>query len=301
MTTSTAPSLDQSPAPPAPRCQPATGGWHLAEWASELAGTALLVFAGLSAVVFNFYPGSPAAAAIPSHSLRLLVTGLLFAGAGGLVAISPLGRRSGAHLNPAVTVAFACIDHVHPHDLCGYVGAQFAGALGGATLLRLVWGPKAGAVGYGVTQPGPHTSVAAVFGLEAAMSAALVLTIFAFVSSPRTARWTPAAVWILVAVLVWQAAPVTGTSLNPARSVGPAVVAPNLEDLWIYVLAPVLGAGAAALGWRAVSRRILTAKLFHDPAYRSTLRTALPARPPASTVAASADRRPDKPAARPAS
>lgn len=271
--------------------QAAVGGWHWAEWAAELAGTALLVFGGLSAVVFDFYPGSPVSELIPSHSWRLLLTGLLFAGTGSAVAVSPLGRRSGAHLNPAVTVAFACTRHVHPHDLGGYVAAQFAGALGGAALLRSVWGSRAAAVGYGVTQPGPHTTIGQAVGLEAAMTAALVLTIFAFVSSPTTARWTPLAVWIVVAILVWKGAPATGTSLNPARSLGPAVVAGDYHDLWLYLSAPLVGAGGAALAWWPVPRNALTAKLFHDPSYPSTLGTALPAAPPRGT-------RPGRPARR---
>lgn len=271
------------PRPPLPGPQPTVGGWHLGEWASELIGTAALVFGGLSAVVLDFYPGSPVAGLVPSPSLRLLLTGALFAGIGSLVAISPLGRRSGAHLNPAVTFAFTCTKHVHPHDLCGYVVAQLGGGLAGAGLLRLMWGSRAGALGYGVTQPGAHTGVAAALGLEAVMTAALVLTIFAFVSSPRTTRWTPAGVWMVVAVLVWKGAPATGTSLNPARSLGPAIVASNYHHLWIYLLGPILGGIAGAGIWWPLPRRTLTAKLFHDPSYRCTLRTALPARPPART------------------
>src|SRR5256885_13482233 len=85
---------------PAP--QPARGGVHLVEWASELVGTAFLLLGGLSAVALDFGPGSPAAAALPSRSARLLLTGVLFAGTGGLVAVSPLGRRSGGPINPAV-------------------------------------------------------------------------------------------------------------------------------------------------------------------------------------------------------
>ena len=91
----------------------------MAEWLAELAGTAILVLVGVSAICLNFGPSSPVARAIPSSSARLLLTGLIFAGTGSLVAISPLGRRSGAHLNPAVTLAFWIRGHVHPHDLIG--------------------------------------------------------------------------------------------------------------------------------------------------------------------------------------
>ncbi len=82
------------------RGQEPFGGWHWAEWSCELVGTAVLLIGGLSAVCLDFGPHSPTARLVPDHSARLLITGLLFAGTGSLVAVSPLGRRSGAHLNP---------------------------------------------------------------------------------------------------------------------------------------------------------------------------------------------------------
>lgn len=260
--------------------QPKSSGWHLAEWACELIGTATLVFVGLSAVVYDFSAGSPVARLIPSASGRLLLTGSVFAGAGSLFAITPLGRRSGAHINPAVTLAFWCTGHVHRGDLGGYVVGQLLGGLVGAGALRLAWGARGAQVGYGVTQPGPHTTQVAAVGLEALMTAALVLTIFAFVASPRTARWTPLAVWVVVALLVWRGAPHTGTSLNPARSLGPAVVSSKYHALWVYAAGPLTGALAAFAIWSALPRwQVLTAKLFHDPRYPSVVRTDLPAMP----------------------
>ncbi len=215
---------------------------------------------------------------MPSHSARLLLTGAIFAGFGSLVAISPLGRRSGAHLNPAVTLAFWLERHLHPHDLAGYLTSQSLGAILGAALLRAAWGSRAASVDYGVTEPGRGLNDLEAAGIEALMSAILVLTIFAFVSSPRTARWTPLAVWIAVAVLVWQGAPYTGTSLNPARSLGPALLADHWHDYWAYLLGPLSGAALAAASWTLVPRETLTAKLFHDRHYPSTLGSQLPAR-----------------------
>ena len=257
----------------------AKGGWHLVEWSCELVGTALLVFLGLSAVVFDFGAGSPLARVLPSVSWRLLVTGTLFAASGALVTVSPLGRRSGAHLNPAVTAAFWLERHLHRHDLAGYLAGQVAGALAGAGLLRVVWGARAASVDYGRTLPGPGVGPAEAVVIEAAMTAALVLVIFSFVSSPRTARWTPWAALVLVAVEVWRGAPYTGTSLNPARSLGPAVVAGVAGQLWIYFAGPLAGAVLAVGTWKAVPRVTLTAKLFHDPRYPSVFRSVLPVRP----------------------
>jgi aquaporin Z len=255
---------------------PPQPGLHLVEWSCELVGTAILVLGGLSAVVADFGPGSRVARLVPSHSWRLLITGVVFAGFGSLVAVSPLGRRSGAHLNPALSFAFWCERHLHLHDLAGYIAAQCLGALLGAGLLRLAWQSRAAGVDYGVTRPGGGLDSLEAAGVEALMTGLLVLVIFAFVSSTRTARLTPLAVWIVVAVLVWQGAPYTGTSLNPARSLGPALVAGHWADYWVYLLGPLTGAAAAVGCWTLVPRVTLTAKLFHDSRYPSTLGSHLP-------------------------
>ena len=249
----------------------ARGGIHLTEWACEFVGTALLLLGGLSAVALDFGTASPVAAAIPSESLRLLLTGALFAAAGSLVAISPLGRTSGGHINPAVTFAFWMTRHVHPHDLAGYVGAQVLGALLGVAVWRVLWGPVADSVMRGTTLPGAGVSAPEAVVIEALMTALLVVGIFAMLTSQRTMRWTPLTVWAIVTILVWQAAPLTGTSLNPARSLAPALLGGDLASLWVYLIGPLLGAAAAAAGWRVVGRRPLTAKLFHDPRYRCVL------------------------------
>lgn len=235
---------------------------------------------GLSAVALNFGRHSPVASVVGSHSVRLLLTGLLFAGCGSLVAISPLGRLSGAHLNPAVTLAFGVLGRVSRHDLVGYIAAQLVGALGGALAFHLLWSSEAVSVGGGVTHP--TVSHAGAICLEAAMTALVVMTILFFVSRAELARWTPLALWPLIATFVWQVADYTGTSLNPARSAGPAIAFGDLRDLWLYFLAPPLGALTVALLWsrRHPSKHPKTAKLFHDPRYPSSLMSELPAMAP---------------------
>jgi aquaporin Z len=253
------------------------GGWHWAEWLCELVGTALLLVGGLSAICLDFAPGSPVASVVPDHSTRLLITGLLFAGTGSLVAVSPLGRRSGAHLNPSVTLAFWRRGHLHRHDLAGYIVAQVAGAFAGTALVKWWWGAKATAVHLGVTQPGHGIGAAGAAGIEALMTLLLVGGILLMVSSAKTARYTPLLVWILVAVLVWQGAPWTGTSLNPARSLAPAQLLPELAHLWVYVVGPLAGALLAVQAYGTfTSLETRTAKLYHDPRYSSTMATTLP-------------------------
>jgi aquaporin Z len=256
--------------------QPAAKGWHPVEWGCELAGTAILLLGGLSAVCLDFGAHSPVASIVPSHYWRLLITGLLFATTGSLVTISPLGRRSGAHLNPAVTLAFWLRHHVHPHDLAGYIVAQCVGALIGTALVRLLWGATATSVSLGVTQPGRGLSAGEAAAVETLMTAILIGTILGMVSSKRTARWTPLVLVPVIATLVWQGAPYTGTSLNPARSLAPALELPNLHDIWVYLLGPSLGAVLAVAVFELIpSVDTLTAKLFHDSRYPSVLATQL--------------------------
>jgi len=112
--------------------------------------------------------------------------------------------------------------------------------------------------------------------VEAAMTALLVLVIL-LMTSGRAARWTPLVLWPLIAALVWQGAPYSGTSLNPARSLGPALLAPQLRPYWIYVVGPLAGGALAVAAFGLwPKRRVLTPKLFHDPAYPSTMASSLP-------------------------
>src|SRR5579864_6882573 len=101
---------------------------HWREWMAELGGTGLIIVGGLGAVPLDFGSHSPIAPLLPSHSLRLLLTGALFAGTGSLIAISPLGRISGAHINPAVSLAFWLSGKMHHHDVVLYMAAQCVGA-----------------------------------------------------------------------------------------------------------------------------------------------------------------------------
>jgi aquaporin Z len=253
-----------------------TASWwkelHWSEYGAEFLGTAFLILAGLSAVVFDFGKGLPPAALLPDASLRRLITGLLFAGSGSLVAISPFGRLSGAHINPSVSLAFWVHGKMHHHDVLGYIISQFLGAIAGEALLVLLWGKYARSVMDGMTLPGAGYALWEVFVAELALTCLLVLTIFLFVSSQRLMRWTPLITWLLVASMVWLEAPISGTSLNPARSLAPALFAWLWTDQWLYWIAPPLGALLAVGLFRLVSageRDVMTGKLFHVPYYRS--------------------------------
>ncbi|MFL5667522.1 MAG: MIP/aquaporin family protein [Ktedonobacteraceae bacterium] len=249
--------------------------FHWPEYGAELLGTAFLLFAGLSAVILDFGTDSPVAHILPDKGARLLLTGLLFAGSGSLVAISPLGKLSGGHINPAVSLALWMQGKMHHFDLGGYMLGQFLGAILGSLLLVIVWGARAASVGYGATVPGAGFPLWIVFLAEVCMTFLLVIFIFHFVSSHRLMRWTPLMVWILVALMVWLESPISGTSLNPARSIGPSMVSGIWHDQWIYLLAPLIGALLAVAAFRLLmsgERDVLTGKLFHVSHYRSVFK-----------------------------
>ena len=245
---------------------------HWAEYTAELIGSLFNILVGLSAVVFDFGQGLPMEHLIPNHSIRLLITGLIYSGSGALFAISPLGKLSGAHINPSVTLAFWVHGKMHRQDAVGYIIAQFLGSTLGAILLVLVWGKYAGSVNNGMTLPGAGYALWFVFLAEVFMTFLLVLSIFLFVSNDRLMRWTPLMTWLLVAAMVWLGAPISGTSLNSARSIGPALVTGLWTDQWLYCIAPPLGALLAVAMFRRLSmgkRDVLSCKLFHVPHYRN--------------------------------
>ena len=263
--------------PPAPKGK--SPGWHPVDWGCEFIGTAFQLFVGFGAVAVFESTRSPLRSALPAGA-RLVLIGVCFGLLAAAVAISPVGRRSGAHLNPAVTFGFFLRGHTSGRDSLGFAGAQTAGALVAAAGFSAAWGGWAATVHTARTQPTTGMSGWGTAGIEAALTCGLLLTVFTMVSSARTARWTPAVVTGVLAGLIWAGAPYTGASMNPSRTVGPDVVTAYFPSLWSYLVGPMAGAAAAAGIYALASsqRRTLTAKLFHDSGYPSVHASDLPAR-----------------------
>lgn len=240
---------------------------NLSAYACEFFGTALMLFIGVSAVAFMWAPGSPVPV-VQNGALRRLFTGILFAGGATAVVYSPLGQISGGHINPAVTLAFWRMGKVPARDAVMYIAAQFLGALAGAYAAGMAWGPLTTGVQYAATVPGAGYSWAGALAAEAAITFLLVFTIFICVNKPRIAPRTGLICGSLVALLVMIEAPVTGTSLNPARTLGPAVLAPAYTGLWIYFAGPIAGAFLAVAAYRGQwGSQTVCAKLYHTEKY----------------------------------
>ena len=213
---------------------------------SEFIGTAVLIGVGLSFVILNFGNGSPLIKIIPDAGIRRALTGFLFGTTGGLIALSPVGKYSGAHINPAVTLAFWLRGKQQGKYALGYVIAQVLGGAAGAVPL-LLWGKTGKSIYFGASLPGQHYGeLPAVLG-EIITTFALVAGLFLFLGHKRLRPFTPALFPFLYAIMVFLEAPVSGTSTNPARSFGPEVVSGNWHYWWVYWAGPAAGAMFAIL------------------------------------------------------
>jgi aquaporin Z len=237
---------------------------------SELIGTALLVLVGLSLVILMFGAGTPMARLVPSEGLRRLVTGFLFGTTGACIALSPVGKMSGAHINPAVTLAFRLIGKIDLPTALGYVAAQLVGAVVGSVPL-LLWGAMGRSVAFGATVPGPGTNLWTAFLGEAITTFAMVALLAVFLGFRTIRPFTPAIFPPLYAIMVWAESPISGTSTNPARSLGPSVISGQWQGWWIYWIGPLAGMLVAILACSFLAKRIEVAKLYHFDSDRDRL------------------------------
>jgi aquaporin Z len=242
-------------------------GFHWPEYLMEAAGLGLFMVSACAFGTLIEHPASPVKAAIPSATLRRLLMGLAMGGTAISIIFSPWGKQSGAHLNPAVTWTFFRLGKVRPLDAGLYTVFQFAGGLAGVLLMTLVLGMLLAdpAVNYVATQPGKQ-GVGAAFLTEVLISAALMTVVLAVQGIPRLARFTGLFAGAVVAASITLAAPLSGMSMNPARSFASALPAGAWRWLWIYFVAPPLGMLLAAQAFLWVRGRgaVACAKLHHQ-------------------------------------
>jgi glycerol uptake facilitator-like aquaporin len=241
---------------------------HARAWFSEFAGTTILLFASVLVTRWVFGPQSALASAVPGLPGRMAVVGAAIGAVIGLLIISPLGRSSGGHFNPAVTVTFWLLRSLPGRDAIAYIAGQLAGSLAGVMLGRAVLGAVVAnpAVDYAAIQPAAGWSGSAVFAGEAISLAALMAFVVAFLDRPALMRWTPAVVAAGVAVLIFAGELTSGGSFNPARQLGPLLFAGRFTYLWAYLLGPLAGALILVAAVRAAGLpRPLTCSLCGVP------------------------------------
>ncbi len=198
-----------------------------------------LVFAGCGAIIANAeYDGALGAVGVS------LVFGLII-----MAMVYATGHLSGAHINPAVTLAFTLTRHFPARDAAAYMAAQLTGALTGALILLAVWPDQPAQLGATI----PSVGVASAFVYELVLTAFLMFVIMAVATDTRAVGAAAAiAIGGTVGLDALFGGPVTGASMNPARSFGPALAAGEWTDFWLYVLGPACGAGLGALAYQLV-------------------------------------------------
>ncbi len=244
---------------------------HWPEYASEFLLLGLfMISAGLVTTALEA-PGWPLREAIASPLARRALIGAAMGLTAVALVYSPLGKRSGAHMNPALTLTYLRLGKVARRDALGYAGAQIAGGICGVALVAALLGShfESPPVGWVATLPGAAGRGVA-FAAEVAISFVLMTTALVCTSSPRLAPYTGMFCGSLVALYITFEAPLSGMSMNPARSLASAFFPGFWHDLWLYFAAPPLGMLLAAEVIRSArgESRVRCAKLQHSDRYR---------------------------------
>jgi aquaporin Z len=242
--------------------------WRL--YVDEGVELALFMVSACFFTVWLFDPASPALDLLPSSALRRLLMGISMGATAILIIRSPMGKRSGAHFNPAITLTYFRLGKINKWDAGFYVVFQFVGGIGGVGLSALCLRSSLAvpAVDYAVTVPG-WGGPAAAFCAEFFMAALLMLAVLWFSNRPPLAHYTSYLVGVLITFYVFIFAPVSGFSINPARTTASAVFADVWTAIWLYFVAPLLGMMTSAEIYLRVygKENVLCAKLHPDPNY----------------------------------
>jgi len=226
-----------------------------------------MISAGAVSVLLES-PGSSLHRAIVDGDLRRFIAGVAM----GLTAValiySPWGQRSGAHMNPAVTLTFLHLGKINGRDAFFYIVAQFLGGLLGVYIVLAFAGSafSEAPVEYAITRPGESGKWVAL-AAEFAISFVLMLVVLGVSNSDRWAKLTGLCCGLLIAIYITIVGPLSGMSMNPARSVASAFPGDNWMDMWIYFAAPIAGmlaAGRAHLWWWRGRDHVGCAKLQHS-------------------------------------
>ncbi|HZQ69167.1 MAG TPA: aquaporin [Terriglobales bacterium] len=248
---------------------------HWPEYLMEAACLGLFMVSACSFTILLQHPASSLRQAVPNDLLRRLLTGIAM----GLTAIgliySPWGRQSGAHLNPSLTLTFFRLGKIEPWDAAFYVAAQFIGGVCGVLLSSLIWGQAIAHqnVRYAATLPGGNRTAVA-FVAEFAISFLMMTMVLNVANSPRIARFTGVIAGALVATYITLESPLSGMSMNPARTLGSALPGRIWNSLWIYFTAPPLGMLLASELYLRLRGKhaVFCAKMHHDQHTRCIFR-----------------------------
>jgi aquaporin Z len=244
---------------------------HWPEYLCEAAGLGLFMVSATAFASVLFHPGSVLGPGQPP--IRRALMGLAMGATAAAIVYSPLGRRSGAHLNPAVTLAFFRLGKIAGGDAAFYIASQLAGGLAGmlgaATVFRR--SVAHASVNYVVTVPGP-AGAGPAFAAEVVIAGGLMAVVLAISNTRRLAPFTGVFAGALVATYIAIEAPISGMSMNPARTIASAVPAGVWTAFWVYMTAPLVGMMGTAELYRALRLPVICAKLHHVGTVRCIFR-----------------------------
>jgi aquaporin Z len=240
---------------------------HWPEYFMEAALLGLFMISACAFTVLLEFPGSAVRQAVPDPGVRRFLTGLAMGSTAIALIYSPWGKQSGAHFNPSTTLTFWWLGKVRSQDATWYIVAQFVGSAVGVMIAHALLGPRLAdpTTHFAATVPGAAGSAVA-FVAEAGISFVLMSIILRVSNHDSLARYTGVFAGGLVALYITFEAPLSGMSMNPARTFGSAVAAGDWTALWLYFTAPPLGMIAAAAIYlrRRGAHSIACAKLHHQ-------------------------------------
>jgi aquaporin Z len=214
------------------------------------------------------YPGSSLHQALPNNFTRLVIMGVAMGTTATLIIYSPMGKLSGAQMNPAVTLTFYGLKKMKIHDAIFYVLFQCIGGTLAVVLMRLILGEafEDSHVNYVVTTPGKYGPVAA-FIVEIAIAFCMMLMILISSNNSKSAKFTGVLAGFFVMVYVIISGPISGFGMNPARSIASAIPAAHYNSFWIYLTAPFIGMFSAAVLYQYYKGLVRCAKMHHSKYY----------------------------------
>lgn len=214
---------------------------NLKKYLAEFIGTFALVFCGTGAIIVNEFSQGALGLVGISFAFGIIVAAVIYI----------FGTISGAHINPAVTIALLIAKITSKTDAIFYILAQISGAFLASFLLKLMFPEN---LTLGATLPSGE--ILPTFLIELILTFFLMLTIFGVTAQKEFSSIAGLIIGLLVTGIILFADPISGGSFNPARSLAPAIVSGNLSSLWVYLLAPILGAIGATFVWKIFAEKI---------------------------------------------
>jgi len=214
------------------------------------------------------YPGSSIRQAMPNDFIRLALMGLAMGITATLINYSPMGKLSGAHMNPAITFTFFRLHKIKLMDAIFYAVFQCVGGILAIVLMKNLLGKAFSDVhvNYVVTAPGKFGSLPA-FALEVVLAFAMMTMVLTTSNHPKLSRYTGGIAGVFVMIYVILSAPISGFSLNPARTIASAIPAMQYHAFWIYLTAPFIGMFTAAAFYKHAKGAVYCAKMHHSNTY----------------------------------